>query len=70
MRIDENSQSEYFIAKAEQCFRIARHLRSALSQTEAAAELDALAHDLLAHAVEIDTERDRAETRRRAAVRR
>ena len=67
MRIDENSQSEYFIAKAEQCFRLARHLRGTLSETEAAAELDALAHDLLAHAVALDTERDRAATRHRIA---
>jgi len=67
MRTQPDSDSEYFIAKAEQCFRLARHLRGTLSETEAAAELDALAHDLLAHAVALDTERDRAATRRRVA---
>ena len=67
MRMQPDSDSEHFIAKAEQCFRLARHLRGALSETEAAAELDALAHDLLAHAVALDTERDRAATRHRIA---
>jgi hypothetical protein len=62
MTMPQTSESEYFIAKAEQCFRLARHIRGDYSQSEVAAELDAIAHEFLARAVEIDTVRDRAET--------
>ncbi len=60
--MQQNSDSEYFIAKAEQCFRLAQHIRGDRSHSEVAAELDAIAHEFLARAVEIDTVRDRAET--------
>jgi hypothetical protein len=58
------SDPEYFIAKAEQCFRLAQHLRGEHSSAEAAAELDTIANEFLARAVEIDTDRDRTETRK------
>ena len=57
----QTSDSEYFIAKAEQCFRLAHYARGQHSNAEIAAELDAIAHEFLARAVAIDTERDRAE---------
>jgi len=68
MRMPQNSDTEYFIAKAEQCFRLAKHIRGALSQSEAAAELDAIANEFLARAVALDTVRDRSATRRGAAA--
>jgi hypothetical protein len=60
----QTSDSEYFIAKADQCFRLAKHIRGDQANSEIAAELDAIANEFLARAVEIDTERDRAETLR------
>ncbi|HEX5506991.1 MAG TPA: hypothetical protein VFX37_00645 [Pseudolabrys sp.] len=51
--------SEYFIGKAEQCFRLARHARMELADSAVAQELDAIGNEFLAKAVEIDTERDR-----------
>ncbi|MDP1585645.1 MAG: hypothetical protein Q8M18_19675 [Bradyrhizobium sp.] len=59
------SDAEYFIQKAEQCFSLARHVRADYANNEIAAELDAIANEFLARAVELDTERDRAETRQR-----
>jgi hypothetical protein len=66
------SDAEYFIQKAEQCFSLARHVRADHANIEIAAdldaiaaELDAIANEFLARAVELDTERDRAETRQR-----
>ena len=56
------SDSDYFIAKAEQCFRLAKHIRGGESHLDVAAELDGIANEFLARAVEIDTMRDRAET--------
>jgi hypothetical protein len=56
------SESEFLLAKAEQCSRLAKHVRGDLPRPEAAAELDILANELMARAVEIDTSRDRAET--------
>jgi hypothetical protein len=60
----QTSDSEYFIAKADQCFRLAKHIRGDQAHSAIAAELDAIANEFLARAVEIDTERDRAETLR------
>jgi len=60
----QTSDAEYLIAKAEQCFRLAQHLRGEHSSAEAAAELDSIANEFLARAVEIDTDRDRADTRK------
>jgi hypothetical protein len=60
----QTSDSEYFIAKADQCFRLAKHIRGDHANSEIAAELDAIANEFLARAVEIDTERDRAKTLR------
>ena len=57
------SDSEYFIAKADQCFRLAQCVRRKDSNSVVAAELDAIANEFLARAVEIDTDRDRADTR-------
>jgi hypothetical protein len=57
--------SEYFIEKAEQCFRLARHVRVELADTAVAQELDAIANEFLAKAVEIDTERERLMRRQR-----
>jgi hypothetical protein len=65
MIMTQTSDSDYFIAKAEQCFRLAQHIRGDRSNSEAAAELDAIANEFLARAVEIDTVRDRAETLKR-----
>lgn len=59
------SEPEFLLGKAEQCFRLAKHVRGELSRSEAAAELDAIANEFMARAVEIDTSRDRAETRHR-----
>jgi hypothetical protein len=60
----QTSDPEFFIAKAEQCFRLAQHLRGEHSSAEAAAELDSIANEFLARAVEIDTDRDRADIRK------
>jgi hypothetical protein len=60
----QTSDSEYFIAKADQCFRLAKHIRGDHANSAIAAELDAIANEFLARAVEIDTERDLAERRR------
>jgi hypothetical protein len=62
----QKPDSEYFIAKAEQCFRLARNVRGDHSDSEIAAELDAIANEFLACAVAIDTERDRTDTRKRS----
>lgn len=59
------SEPAYFIAKADQCFRLAQDLRVKYSAFEAADELDVIANEFLARAVEIDTDRDRAQTGRR-----
>ncbi|HET7847675.1 MAG TPA: hypothetical protein VFL51_01305 [Pseudolabrys sp.] len=56
---------EYFIAKAEQCFRLAQHLRVEVADSAVAQELDAIGNEFLAKAVEIDTERERLMTRQR-----
>ena len=58
------ASSEHFIAKAEQCFRLARHIRADRSGPDVAAELDAIANEFLARAVELDTGRDRAASRK------
>jgi len=62
MEMPQRGESEYLIAKAEQCFRLADHIRGDHPSSEVAAELDAIAHEFLARAVEVDTERDRVET--------
>ncbi len=59
------SDSEYFIAKAEQCFRLAQSVRGEHANSVIAAELDVIANEFLARAVEIDTDRDRADTLKR-----
>jgi hypothetical protein len=63
-QMDPHAQSQYLIDKAEECFRLARQLRSDLLADRIADELDTLGHDLMARAVAIDTDRDRAQTRR------
>lgn len=62
MQRTPTSESEYLIAKAERCFRLADQIRGGLSSLEVAAELLKIANALLARAVEIDTLRDRTET--------
>jgi hypothetical protein len=59
------SDSEYFIAKADQCFRLAQYVRREHANSAVAMELDAIANEFLARAVEIDTDRDRTDTRKR-----
>jgi hypothetical protein len=61
----QTSDSEYYIAKAEQCFRLARYVRGEHSSSQIAEELEAIANEFLARAVELDTVRDRADTRKR-----
>ena len=51
----------YFIAKADQCFGLAKTLREENVDARVADELDSIANEFLARAVEIDTERDRAQ---------
>jgi hypothetical protein len=51
----------YFIAKADQCFGLAKSLREEHADGRVADELDSIANEFLARAVEIDTERDRAQ---------
>lgn len=55
--------SQYFVDKADQCFRLARLVGAAPAHKPIATELDALGNEFLKKAVEIDTERDRAESR-------
>jgi hypothetical protein len=57
-------EPQYFIDKAEHCFRLARNISENPSHKEIAAELDALGNEFLAKAVELDTDRDRAATRK------
>jgi hypothetical protein len=64
MSIPRLTDAEFFIAKAEQCFRLARSVRGDHAGSRVAAELESIGHEFMARAVEIDTERDRAETRR------
>jgi len=54
--------SQYFVDKADQCFRLARSLGAEPALEPLANELDALGNEFLKMAVEIDTERDRAES--------
>jgi hypothetical protein len=55
--------SQYFIEKADQCFRLARSAGAEPVMNSIATELDALANEFLRKAVEIDAERDRLESR-------
>lgn len=55
--------SQYFVDKADQCFRLARSVGAIPAYEPIATELDALGNEFLKKAVEIDTERDRAESR-------
>jgi hypothetical protein len=57
-------EPQYFIEKAEQCFRLAQSARGDPSYEEMAFELDALGNEFLKKAVELDTDRDRAATRK------
>jgi hypothetical protein len=54
----------YFVEKADQCFRLAQRVSSDPSYKEMVAELNALGNEFLRKAVELDTDRDRAATRR------
>lgn len=45
--------AEYLIETADRCIRLAREKR------QAAEELEAISHELMARAVELDTERDK-----------
>ena len=55
---------QYFIDKAEQCFRLAQRVSGDSSYKGMATELDALGNEFLKKAVELDTDRDRAATRK------
>jgi hypothetical protein len=54
---------QYFIEKAEQCFRLARHVGKKPLLDNVAVELDALGHEFLRKAVELDTARERKRRR-------
>ena len=56
--------SQYFVDKADQCFRLARSIGAESTQRRLATELDALGNEFLKKAVELDTERDKLESRR------
>jgi hypothetical protein len=45
----------YFLAKADQCFRLSRTAGTA----DLKAELEAMGHEFMAKAVELDTARDK-----------
>lgn len=64
MSMSRLTDAEFFIAKAEQCFRLAQSVRGDQANSRIAAELDTIANEFMARAVEIDTARDRAETRK------
>ncbi len=55
--------SQYFVDKADQCFRLARSVGADATHQPIATELNALGNEFLKKAVEIDTERDRAESK-------
>jgi hypothetical protein len=57
-----NIKPQYFIDKADQCFRLARWVSQPFDSAKVVTELDALGNEFLKKAVEIDTERDRTET--------
>jgi hypothetical protein len=52
---------QYFVDKADQCFRLARAVGEP-AYKKVATELDALGNEFLKKAVELDTERDRTES--------
>lgn len=64
MSMSRLTDAEYFIAKAEQCFRLAQAARGDQANSKIAAELDSIGNEFMARAVELDTARDRAETRK------
>jgi hypothetical protein len=51
------TDAEYFIAKADELFRLARR---AAGDAELARDIEALANELMVKAVELDTRRDKA----------
>ena len=59
--MDPGTQSQVFIDTADHCFRLSQRLRAGASAMDIAGELDTLGHELLAHAVAVDTERDRGQ---------
>jgi hypothetical protein len=53
--------AEYFVDKAEQCFRLARLAKTPnFARSEIVTNLEALGNELMAKAVEIETVRQRA----------
>ena len=55
--------AEYFLEKADQCFRLARLARRNPTSSEIPEALEVLGYEFMAKAVEIDTIRDRAKKR-------
>jgi hypothetical protein len=53
--------ADYFVEKAEQCFRLARLARSNPSNDEIANDLDAMGEEFMNIAVVIDTARQQSE---------
>jgi hypothetical protein len=52
--------ADYCLEKAEQCFRLARLAKSpGVERTEIVSNLEVIAHELMAKAVEIETLRQR-----------
>ena len=57
-------EPQYFVEKADQCFRLAQCVSGDPSYKEMVAELNALGNEFLRKAVELDTDRDRAAMRK------
>ncbi len=52
--------ADYYVDKAEQCFRLARLAKSPnFARAEIVSNLEAMGHELMAKAVEIETIRQR-----------
>ena len=55
------TDADYFVEKAEQCFRLAKFARAHPLSKEVAQALDAMGEELMRKAVEVDTRRQRSE---------
>lgn len=64
MMMAVTEDADYFLERAERCFRMKE---MAVGNAELAAALETMANEFMAKAVELDTERDRADARKRHA---
>jgi hypothetical protein len=60
--MQDRGNAEYFIARAEQCLRLAEAIR------QTANELEAMGNGLMAKAVEVDTNREKLTSKRKPAA--